>query len=176
MAKHFRLIPSPRRAMRATGCRWPAISGARLSEGLVAQGDAADHQRSADKAADAFGQIRVVIAEDPVPVAALLQRRQFLAILGAEPSGELAAVKAVAERNHPARCKMVEAGGKALQRAPRVVRGASCPAPRRPRPSPDAGRRRVGCPRTPSKGAGRDRQEGMAGELDRAVAVRRELQ
>src|SRR5262249_16862548 len=108
-------LPPPRDArnrmqmagdLRRTAQRW-----------LVAQGDAADHQRAADKAADAFGQVRIVIAEDPVPVAALLQHRQLLAITAAQPACELAAVKAVAERNHPAWPKMVEAGGKALQGA-----------------------------------------------------------
>ena len=43
--------------------------------GLVAKGHAANGQRPADEPADALGQIGIVIAEDPVPFAALLERR-----------------------------------------------------------------------------------------------------
>ena len=75
-AKQRRLTARPRCATRATGCRWPAISP--LGAGRqVAKGQRADRQRRLERAADVVGRFGIVIAGDPDPVAAALQRAQM---------------------------------------------------------------------------------------------------
>ena len=75
----------------------------RMSGRLVAESDAADGQRGADRAADRGGEMRIVIAADPVPLAALLEPGQKREILASKPRRALAPVEAVAERDQPPR-------------------------------------------------------------------------
>ena len=133
----------------------------------MAKRHAANGQRPADEPADALGQIGIVIAEDPVPFAALLERRQFVAVLGVEPACELAPVKAVAKRHHAARPEDFDAGSEPLKRAPRIVRRqhhAACGE------GSALLKMQIGDQegvfRLPVEGAGGDRKERVAGKLD----------
>ncbi len=66
--------------------------------------------------------MRIVIAADPEPFAALLQLEQKGAVVGGETLGRLRAMEAVAERHDPRRLDRGDHLGQPLQRGARVVR------------------------------------------------------
>ncbi len=66
---------------------------------LVAEGDRADRDFIGDGAAEIARQHRIVIARDPDPVAAGLERGDGVAIVRRQPLMRGAIVKTVAERD-----------------------------------------------------------------------------
>ena len=66
--------------------------------------------------------MRIVIAADPVPFAALLQLEQKGEVVGGETLGRFAAMEAVAERHHARRLDRAITLAKPLERGARVVR------------------------------------------------------
>src|SRR5689334_5132386 len=93
----------------------------RMSGRLVAESNAADGQRGADRTPDRGGEMRIVIAADPIPLAALLESGQKREILAGESRCTLAPVEAVAERDHPPRPDRIDDLLQPLQRGARVI-------------------------------------------------------
>ena len=72
----------------------------RAGDGLVAQHERAERELLDDLAADRGRQRPVVVAGDPDPAPAVLQRGERGAVVGGEPLGPVEIVEAVAERDH----------------------------------------------------------------------------
>ena len=123
LAKQRRLTARPRRATRATGCRWPAISPAlRLRRRLMPKRQTAERQNIGEPAADIVAPVGIVIAGDPDPIAAVLQRFERDAAAIAHSRRAAAIVKAVAERNDTTRRVALDEPGEPRQGRRRVVR------------------------------------------------------
>jgi hypothetical protein len=69
----------------------------------VPESQCAEGERFGASAADAVGQIGIVIAGDPDPVATLLQRLEHAAVAGCHAQRSAVVMKAVAERDQEAR-------------------------------------------------------------------------
>ena len=107
LAKQRRLTVRPRALTRATGCRWPAISPAAAP--AAARGGTSARRSPASRPIRrrARGRLGIVVAGDPDPVAAALQRRSV--------ARSLVARRARARRRH---------GSCRRARSPRAARSA----------------------------------------------------
>ena len=88
----------------------------------MAKRNRADADFAGDDAAEIGRQCRIVIAGDPDPVAARLQRRHGVAVRRGQPLMGGAIVKTVAERDHHAGIVARDHGRKTAQRRRGVVR------------------------------------------------------
>ena len=96
----------------------------------MAEGQCAEHERLAERAADAVGRFGIVVSRDPYPVAAALHRHDIVAILVAEPRRPAAIMETVAERDDHARriardqlCEARQGGGGVVRRQQHPARG-----------------------------------------------------
>src|SRR5262245_31619844 len=90
---------------------------------LMPQCDAANSERGADGSANAGGQMRIVVAADPVPPAALLQTRQHCEVVFGKALGQIAAMKTVAKCDDARRLNRANHLVQSLKCGARVVRG-----------------------------------------------------
>ena len=156
-AKHLRLTERPRAEMRAIGCRCPAISPLPALR-LMPEGQRPDRDRRREHAADAGRGIGIVIAGDPDPVAALLQRAIASRSCGAQPLRAVAIMEAVAERKYRARPVAHDRLAKPRQRRRRVDRAAAARhSARSSRPFRNADRRPRAAARPANRGRPPDR-------------------
>ena len=123
LAKQRRRTARPRCATRASGCRWPAISPSQGSdEGWWRNVSGPSARTVGEIAADAVGQVGIVIAGDPDPVAAALEQGERRTIAAAHARRSMTVMKAVAQRDDKTRHIALDQARQPRQRRRRIVR------------------------------------------------------